>query len=125
VAYQTPELEGGPVLDHGTTKSGRWLRANRIKLAIWIAVAEGLLIIVGALPRLPTMFLAIVIVGLYFWLGRRVTFDTGRQVFWVAAASQALVALIPILVIVVGTFALIAIGFIAVIALILLFSDRS
>src|SRR3954453_1137654 len=119
-----PELEGGTVLGHGTTKGGRWLKANRVKLAIWIAVAEGLLVIVGALPRLPTMFLAIAIVGLYFWLGRRVTFDTGRQAFWVAAASQALVALIPILVIVVGTFALIAIGFIAVIALILLFSDR-
>jgi hypothetical protein len=125
VAYPTPELERGPVLDHGTTKSGRWLRANRVKLAIWIAVAEGLLIIVGALPRLPTIFFAIVVVGLYFWLGRRVTWDAGRQAFWVAAASQALVALIPILVIVVGTFALIAIGFIAVIALILLFTDRS
>jgi hypothetical protein len=124
VVYPTPELEGGPVLEHGTTKSGRWLRANRVKIAIWIAVAEGLLIIVGALPRLPSIFLAIVIVGLYFWLGRRVTWDAGRHAFWIAAASQALVALIPILVIVVGTFALIAVGFIAVIALILLFTDR-
>ena len=62
--------------------------------------------------------------GLYFWLGRRVTWDAGRYAFWIAAASQALVALIPILVIVVGTFALIAVGFIAVIALILLFTDR-
>ena len=77
MVYPTPELEGGPVLEHGTTKSGRWLKANRVKIAIWIA-----------------------------------------------ASLQALVALIPILVIVVGTFALIAVGFIAVIALILLFTDR-
>lgn len=124
MVYPTPELERRPVLDHGTTKSGRWLKANRVKIAIWIAVAEGLLIIVGALPRLPTIFIAIVIVGLYFWFGRRIRSDAGRHAFWIAAASQALVALVPILVIVVGTFALIAVGFIAVIALILLFTDR-
>jgi hypothetical protein len=124
VAYPTPELESGPALEHGTTRTGRWLRANRIKLAIWIAVAEGILIIIGPIPKVPAILLALVIVGLYFWFGRRITFDTGRQAAWVAAASQALVALVPILAIVVGTLALIAVGFIAVIALILLFTNR-
>jgi hypothetical protein len=124
VVYPTPELERGPVLDHGTTRTGRWLRANRIKIAIWIAVAEGLLILLGPIPKLPAIVLAIVIVGIYFWVGRRITFDSGRQAAWIAAASQALVALVPILAIVVGTLALILVGFIAVIALILLFTDR-
>lgn len=124
MVYPTPELERGPVLDHGTTRTGRWLRANRIKIAIWIAVAEGLLILLGPVPKLPAIFLAIVIVGIYFWVGRRITFDSGRQAAWIAAASQALVALVPILAIVVGTLALILVGFIAVIALILLFTDR-
>ena len=45
---------------------------------------------------------------------------------WIAAASQALVALVPVLVVVVGTLALIvASPLLAVVALVLLFADRA
>ena len=47
-----------------------------------------------------------------------------RQVSWVAATSQAAVVLIPFLLLVVGTFALVAVGILAIVALIALFSDR-
>jgi hypothetical protein len=124
VAYRTPELERGPVIDHGTSPTGRWLRLHRIRIAIWIAVAEGILVLLGAIPKVPAIALAIIIVALYFWQGRHIRSDTPRQIAWVAAASQALVALVPVLAIVVGTLALIVVAFIAVIALILLFTDR-
>jgi hypothetical protein len=43
---------------------------------------------------------------------------------WIAAVSQALVALVPLLVLVVGTLALVLVGLLAVVALVLLFSSR-
>jgi hypothetical protein len=124
VAFRTPELERGPAIDHGTSSTGRWLRLHRIRIAIWIAVAEGILILLGAIPRIPAIVLAVIVVALYFWQGRRIRSDTPRHIAWIAAASQALVALVPVLAIVVGTLALILVAFIAVIALILLFTDR-
>jgi hypothetical protein len=120
----TPELERGPVLEHGTSPSGRWLRVHRIRIAIWIAVVEGLLVLLGAIPKIPAIVIALAVVAVYFWQGRHIKNDTSRQVAWIAGASQALVALVPVLAIVVGTLALIAVAFIAVIALILLFTDR-
>lgn len=120
----TPELERGPVLEHGTSPSGRWLRVHRTRIAIWIAVVEGLLVLLGAIPKIPAIVIAVAVVAAYFWQGRNIKNDTPRQVAWIAGASQALVALVPVLAIVVGTLALIAVAFIAVIALILLFTDR-
>jgi len=120
----TPELERGPVLEHGTSPTGRWLRVHRIRIAIWIAVVEGLLILLGPISKIPAIVIALAVVVVYFWLGRRIKSDTPRQVAWIAGTSQALVAVIPFLAIVVGTLALIAVAFIAVIALILLFTDR-
>ena len=120
----TPELERGPVLEHGTSPTGRWLRVHRNRIAIWIAVVEGLLVLLGAIPKIPAIVIAVAVVGLYFWQGRQIKSDTPRQVAWIAGASQALVALVPVLAIVVGTLALIVVAFIAVIALILLFTDR-
>jgi hypothetical protein len=120
----TPELERGPVLEHGTSPSGRWLRVHRTRIAIWIAVVEGLLVLLGAIPKIPAIVIAVAVVAAYFWQGRNLKNDTARQVGWIAGASQALVALVPVLAIVVGTLALIAVAFIAVIALILLFTDR-
>jgi hypothetical protein len=124
VVFGAPELERGPVLEHGTTRAGRWLRENRIRIAIWIAVAEGLLVLVGAIPKVAAIVIALLVIVSYFSLARRVTWDTGRQVVWIAAASQAIVALVPVLAIIVGTLALVAVGVIAVVALVLLFSDR-
>jgi hypothetical protein len=60
----------------------------------------------------------------YFAWGRESRSDTVRQATWTLAASQALMILVPILVIVIGTFALIAVGVLAVVALFLLFTER-
>ena len=95
-----------------------------MKIALWIAVVEGLLVVVHVIPKWPALVVAGVLLALYLLLGRQVRSHTARQVMWIAAASQALMALIPILVIVIGTLTLIAVGVLAVVALILLFADR-
>jgi hypothetical protein len=118
-------LEHGETLPHGTTRTGRWLRARRLKLALWVAVIEGLLVAVHVISWWVAVFVAAAVIAYYFWAGRRLRSDLARQASWIAALSQALVAMVPVLVIIVGTLALIAVGVLAVVALFALLSDRS
>ena len=117
-------LESGAVVEHGQSRSGRWLRENRVRLALGIAVVEGLLVVVDQIDWAPALVVAIAVVVLYFTVGDRIRSDAARQVAWIAAVSQAFVMLVPVLAIVVGTLALILVGALAVIALVLLFADR-
>jgi hypothetical protein len=117
-------LEPGAVIEHGQTPRGRWLRERRLRIAVWIAVIEGILLLLHAIPRLLTLAVAIVVVLGYFWLGHRIRSTTVREIGWIAAVSQALVMLVPILAIVVGTLALIGVAILAVFALLLLFTRQ-
>jgi hypothetical protein len=117
-------VERGALIEHGTSRSSRWLQDRRLRIALLIAVIEGVLLLVHAIPRLPALAIAIVVVALYLWVGDRMRSATARQVGWIAAVSQAFVMLVPILIIVVGTLALIVVGLFAVAALVLLLSRR-
>ena len=117
-------LEPG-VIEHRESGPRRWLRERRLAIAFWIAVVEGVLFLVGAIPRLLTLAIAVIVVVGYFWLGHRLRPQAVRDVAWIAAVSQALVMLVPILAIVVGTLAFVAVGILAVLALVLLFTSRS
>jgi hypothetical protein len=117
-------LGSGPVLEHRSSRTGRWLRARRIRIAFWIAVVEGLLVALHAISWWLAIAIAVLVVFGWFSLAHRLRADTPRQVWWIAAVSQALVALVPIFVIIVGTLALIVVGILAVVALILLFGAR-
>ena len=59
-----------------------------------------------------------------FWVGHRLRSSTAQEAAWIAAVWQALVMLVPVLIIVVGTLALIIVGLLAVVALVLLLSRR-
>ena len=113
-----------PVLEHGTTRTERWFRRYRTRIAVWIAVVEGILLVFGVFNRWAVLLVAVAIILGYFALVRQLRSPLAREVGWIAAASQALVALVPVLVILVGTVALIAVGVLAAVALILLFGDR-
>jgi len=117
-------LGSGPALEHGSSRFGRWLRARRIRLAFWIAVAEGILIVFHAISWWVAIGIALVVVVGRFSFTLRLRSDTARQAGWIAAVSQALVALVPVFVLIVGTLALILVGLLAVVALVLLFSSR-
>jgi hypothetical protein len=113
------------VIEHRQGRFGRWLRERRVAIAVWIAVIEGLLLIVHAIPRLLTLAIAVLVVVAFFWLGHRLRPGALKDIAWIAAVSQAFVMLIPILAIVVGTLAFVAVGILAVLALVLLFMNRS
>jgi hypothetical protein len=118
VAYQTP------VLEHRSNRSARWLRANRVKIALWIAIAEGVLVVFDVIDVFPALVVAALVVGFYFWLGQRLRAGLGRDAAWIGAVSQAMVALVPLLVLVIGTLALIAVGVLAAVVLVLLLTGR-
>jgi hypothetical protein len=113
-----------PVLEHGSTRSSRWLRRYRTRIAFWIAIVEAILLVFGAISRWAALLVAVLFIVGYFTVGIRLRSVVARDIAWVAAVSQALVALVPILVILVGTLALIAVGILAVVALVVLFGDR-
>ncbi len=117
-------LDRGTVLEHGSSRAGQWLRARRIRIAFWLAAIEGLLVVVHAIPGWLAIVIAVLVVVGWFAYGHRLRLDTARQVGWIAAVSQALVALVPVLVIVVGTLALVLVGLLAIMALVLLFGSR-
>ena len=123
MAYGRPELEG-PVIEHGTTRTGRWLRRHRTKIAFWIAVAEAIALIFGLVSRPGAILVAVVILIAYFWLGRRLHSPFARDLAWIAAVSQALVALVPVLLFVVTGLAIVAVAILAIAALIVLFGRR-
>jgi hypothetical protein len=110
-------------IEHDATKGSRWLRERRTRFALWIAVVEGALVVFHVIPRWPAIAVAGVVLALYVAYGRTLR-GTRRELTWIAAASQALVVLIPILVIIVGTVALVAVGILAVLAIVFLLADR-
>jgi hypothetical protein len=117
-------LGSGPVIEHRSSRAGRWLRARRVRIAFWIAAIEGLLVVVHAISWWVAVAVAALVVVGWFSFAHRLRSDTARQAGWIAAVSQSLVALVPILVIIVGTLALIVVGLLAVVALVLLFGSR-
>ena len=123
MAYSGPKLERA-VLDHRTTRSGRWLRERRMRFAFGIAVVEGLLVAFRVVEWWVAIPIAVVAIAFYLYAGRGLKSDTARQISWIAAASQALVSLVPVLVAIVGTLALIGVAVLAVVALVVLFTDR-
>ena len=91
---------------------------------MWVAVAEGILVAFHVIAWWLAVVIAAIVIAFYLWARRDVRSDTVRQLSWIAAASQALVVLVPILVTIVGAVAFVAVGVLAVVALVLLFSDR-
>ena len=111
-------------IEHGTSRHARWLRTRRLRLALWIAVAEGILVVADIVPGWIALGVAAGVIAFYLFYGREARSDTVRQASWIGAASQVCVALVPALVLVVGALALVAVVVLAVIALLVLFADR-
>jgi cellulose synthase/poly-beta-1,6-N-acetylglucosamine synthase-like glycosyltransferase len=117
-------LERGAVIEHGSSRPGRWLRERRLRIALWVAVIEGIFIVFHQIPVAVAIVVGIAVVVLYFTQGDRLRSDTAGQVAWIAAVSQVLVMLVPIFLIVFSAIALLIVAILAVVALVLLFSRR-
>ena len=117
-------LERGAVIEHGSSRPGRWLRERRLRIALWLAVIEGVFIVFHQIPVVIAIVVGLAVVVLYFTSSDRLTSDIASQVAWIAAVSQVLVMLVPIFLIVLWSIALLIVAILAVVALVLLFSRR-
>jgi len=119
VAYSQPAIEAG------TTRTGRWLRQRRIKIALWTAVVEGLIAAFSQdLGRWTILALAVIVLAFYMVAGRRFSWDVARELSWIAAASQVLAILVIIFAFLLKLVAIVIIVGFALVALAYLFTDH-
>jgi hypothetical protein len=114
---------GAHAIEHGSSRTGRWLRMHRLRFTMWLAAAEGLLYIVHVLHFWPLVALAIIFILLFAW-ARNTRSDTLRQVAWILAVAQVLVLLVPVAWAIVKTVAIVVVALLAVAALVFLFTER-
>jgi hypothetical protein len=101
-----------------------WLWTNRVKIALGIAVFEGLVVAFEKdFSRITVIVIAVPIILFYLLAGRSVESRLGREISWILAASQALAVVAVILAFIIGWLALLLAGVFAVVALYLLFQD--
>jgi hypothetical protein len=113
-----------PMIEAGSTRIGRWLRERRLRLALWVAVIEGLLVaLTPDLTKWTVIIIGVVLLAFYMVAGRHMRWDVARQLSWIAAASQALAILVVILAFVLKLVAIVAVVIFALVALAYLFSD--
>jgi hypothetical protein len=119
-------LGTSPAVEHGTSRTGRWLKERRLRSALWIAVLEAIVVAVfHDLSRWSVIGLAIVAVALYVTVGRESRYDTVRQLSWIFAVSQLLAVVAAIVAFIVFWMAIVAVVVFAIVALFFLFRDRS
>jgi hypothetical protein len=111
-------------IEHGSTRFGRRLRANRLRIALIVALAEGILVLVGSIDWWVVVVLAIVAVTLYVMAGQTADREELREGSWILAVSQVAVVLVPVFALVLTALAVFALVLIAAVALAVLLLDR-
>ena len=112
------------MIEAGGTRIGRWLRERRLRIALWVAVIEGLIVaLTPDLTKWTVIAIGTVLMAFYVVAGRSMSWDVGRQLSWIAAASQALAVLVIIFAFILKLVAIVAVVILALLALAYLFSD--
>lgn len=111
-------------IEQGRNRFGRALREYRLRIALLLALAEGILVLVGEIPWWSVVLVAVVAVALYVSGGRKAGREEAREASWIFAVSQVAVVLVPALALVLTAFAVVALVLIAVVALVVLLRDR-
>ena len=114
-----------PASDEHKRERKRLLSQTRVKVALWIAVAEGIIAAIDRdISRWTIIIVAVPVILFYLLAGRSLESRLGYQASWVAATSQALAVVLVILTFVLKIFTLVIVGVFAGVALFLLFMDR-
>ena len=112
------------VVEHGESAFSRSLRRRRFIVAGVIAGVEAVLVLADLIPWWAAILAAIAAVAIYVGWAREHTNPIVRSVAWVAAASQLVVVLVPVAIVLAGLLAIIGIVLLAVVALTVLLLDR-
>jgi hypothetical protein len=103
---------------------GVWLKARRVRLSLWIAAAEGVIVAISAgLTKWAVLGLAVV-AGLSWTFGRHSRSNGVRQVLWIFAASQLLALALVLFAVMFKWLVILGLIVFAVLGLAFLFFDR-
>ena len=75
-------------IEHRSTRFSRRVRDNRLRIALLVALVEGILVLVGSIDWWVVVLLAIAAVAFYVWRGRSARREEVRDVSWIIAVSQ-------------------------------------
>jgi hypothetical protein len=95
-----------------------------VRVALVVAVVEGILVAVDVIPRWVAVVIAAVVIVAYFLRGRSVTQPSVRQGLWAAAMSQAIVLFVPIIGWIVGAAVIVVLAVVAALVVVALVLDR-
>ena len=102
-----------------------WLRENRLKVALGIAVAEGIFVALEEdFSRVTIIVIAIPVILFWLLAGRTLDSELGREVSWILAMSQALAVCAAVIAIFIPAVALVIAGIFGAVAAYLLYHDR-
>jgi uncharacterized membrane protein len=113
-----------PALEHGSSRTGRGLRVRRLQLALWIAVVEVVLVLVGVVPLWPAVGVGALLVAFHLVVGRRLRLDWAREASSIGAMSQLYAALAPALLVALGLVVLAAMLALAAAATLVVVASR-
>ncbi len=124
MASEHSGLTHGEVI--GQSKAPRGLlHQRRVRIALWIAVVEGIVVAVSPdISRWTVIILAIPALALYFWGSKHTRSPLLKDIFWVLAASQALAIVVAVLAFFLKWFVLGIAAVFAIVALYLVYNDR-
>ncbi len=112
-------------IERKPSRVGRWLAARRLQLALTIAAIEGVIVLISAsFSWIVALIIAVPIILFYLVSGRSIQSDAGRQLAWIAGASQVFAVLLAILFIVLKWIMIALIVVLALLALVFLYADR-
>jgi hypothetical protein len=114
----------GQVIEHGTSPSSHWLRGRRLRITLWVAALEGLLVLVHVIHWWEVAVLAVIACALWWFTGRSSGSHLYRQGTWIFAASQLFVLCVPIALALVKALAIGIVALLAIAGLVLLFNRR-
>src|SRR4051794_1920821 len=118
-------MVGGEVVEHRSSRPGRWLRTRRLRITLAVAAVEGLFVVFHVLSWWFVVLFAALALGFWWYVGRRNRSDLVRVGSWIAGASQLLVTMVPLVLVVATSLAIGVVVLLALGALILLFAKRS
>jgi hypothetical protein len=102
-----------------------WLRENRLKVALGIALAECIFVALEEdFSRVTVIVIAIPIILFWLLAGRTLDSEMGREISWILAMSQALAVVAAIVAILIPAVALVLAGVFGAVAAYLLYHDR-
>ena len=111
------------VIEHRQSASGLWLRERRLRLALLIAFVESLLVLFSDHGWRYVLVAVVLAVAAYWFVGRHRT-GVVYEITWIAAVSQLLAVLVPVLWELVKVVALVVLVGLAVFLLAALLLDR-